>query len=386
MIREPETYLRSVKLVMREECIETLDYWCERGVDWEKGGLMTCLERDGTLWDARKPGWFQGRALFSFAKGYNDILKREQWLKACDNLYAFLTAHLYVPGDPHGKMYYMLDADGNGGAISPNLFSETFALMGIAEYYKATGRREALDRVRRIFDESLVFYYQNPKYLSTGAMSQEKEKCPLAWYMMLLCSVQTLRGCDPERERTYTDFLRQVCEDVFTYYYDPEIDMIVELEYDPPGHTCEVLWFMLAEGLYTKDQKLTAHMAKMVEGLFRISYDWKNGGIPMFKSYYGKPDRMEGWDIRRWWVEVELLLALMYAYAGTNNPEYLDWYRAAHEYVFARFPDREMGEWYGYLHADGTPITDLKGDEAKGPYHLPRCFIAIHNLLDAMGY
>lgn len=385
MIGDVQSYLQSVKGIMRCECIEVLDFWVQRGIDWEEGGIMTCLERDGTVWDTRKPGWFQGRSLFSFAKGYNDIRQEPKWLEACHNLYEFICRHLYIPGDPHGHMYYLLDKQGKGVKQAHNMFTETFAIMGMAEYYKATGNKEVLERVRRIYDESIQFYYRNPRFMSEGVLSAEKEKLSLGWYMMCLCSVQTLRGCDPEREEEYTRFLKEVCEDVYRFFYDPSIDLFVEVEYDPPGHTCEVLWFMLAEGLYQKDEKLVRHMATMTANMMEKCYDFEYGGIPLFKNFYGKPDRMEEWDIRRWWVEAELLLTLMYAYAGTKDEKYLEWYRMAHEYVFAHFPDRRYGEWFGYLRRDGTPILDLKGDEMKGPYHLPRCFIAIYNLLDAMG-
>lgn len=381
-----KTYLQSVKGVMYCECVEMLDYWVERAIDWDEGGIMTCLDRDGSLWNTVKPGWFQGRSLFSFAKGYNDIKKNPEWLRACHKLYDFICKHVYIPGDPHGHMYFMLDKQGNGFKSADDLFTETFALMGMAEYYKATGDEEVLQRVRRIYDESLQFYYRNPRFFEDGSLSIEKEKMPLSWCMMCLCSVQTMRGCDPEREAEYSGFLREVCEDVYRYYYNEKLNMIVELDYDPPGHTCEVLWFMLAEGLYQKDEKLVRHMAEMTALLMEKTYDFENGGLPLFKSFFDLPDRTEGWDIRRWWVQVELMLALIYSWAGTKDEKFLQWYRMVHEYVFAHFPDRMYGEWYGYIRQNGTPATDVKGDELKGPYHLPRCFIAIYNLLDTMGY
>ena len=33
---------------------------------------------------------------------------------------------------------------------------------------------------------------------------------------------------------------------------------------------------------------------------------------------------------------------------------------------------RVHGEWFGYLHRDGTVSTRLKGNLWKGPFHLPR--------------
>jgi N-acylglucosamine 2-epimerase len=35
-------------------------------------------------------------------------------------------------------------------------------------------------------------------------------------------------------------------------------------------------------------------------------------------------------------------------------------------------PDRKYGEWYGYLHRDGTVAQPAKGNLFKGPFHIPR--------------
>jgi hypothetical protein len=102
-------YLLSVKLCYRVEAIETLDFWCQHGIDWEKGGISTFVNRDGSRWGWEKSGWFQGRSLYSFAKGYNDIMQKPEWLEAAHSLYRFLIAHNPVPDDPHGKMLYWMD-------------------------------------------------------------------------------------------------------------------------------------------------------------------------------------------------------------------------------------------------------------------------------------
>ena len=33
---------------------------------------------------------------------------------------------------------------------------------------------------------------------------------------------------------------------------------------------------------------------------------------------------------------------------------------------------KEYGEWYGYLHRDGTVAQPAKGNLFKGPFHVPR--------------
>jgi len=47
-------------------------------------------------------------------------------------------------------------------------------------------------------------------------------------------------------------------------------------------------------------------------------------------------------------------------------------HRLVHDWSYAHFPDREHGEWYGYLHRDGRVSVPLKGNLWKSFFHHPR--------------
>ena len=54
------------------------------------------------------------------------------------------------------------------------------------------------------------------------------------------------------------------------------------------------------------------------------------------------------------------------------------------DYCKKYFTDDKNGEWYGYLHYDGTVANRLKGNIFKGPFHIPRMYI-IMALLEETG-
>jgi N-acylglucosamine 2-epimerase len=56
--------------------------------------------------------------------------------------------------------------------------------------------------------------------------------------------------------------------------------------------------------------------------------------------------------------------------------------RQACEWMYAHFPDEQFGEWYGYLHRDGTVAQPAKGNIFKGPFHIPRMLIKAPMLID----
>ena len=60
---------------------------------------------------------------------------------------------------------------------------------------------------------------------------------------------------------------------------------------------------------------------------------------------------------------------------STGNIKYLQMHRQAHDWAWAHLPDPEFGEWFGYLHRDGTVAQPAKGNIFKGPFHIPRMMV-----------
>ena len=54
------------------------------------------------------------------------------------------------------------------------------------------------------------------------------------------------------------------------------------------------------------------------------------------------------------------------------DAKWLNWHKKVREWTYRRMPDRKYGEWYGYLHRDGTVAQPAKGNLFKGPFHIPR--------------
>ena len=59
---------------------DILKFWLS-GIDKEDGGIITHLKRDGSFYSDEKSVWFQGRALWTFAKAYNFIEKKAEYLE-----------------------------------------------------------------------------------------------------------------------------------------------------------------------------------------------------------------------------------------------------------------------------------------------------------------
>ena len=81
----------------------------------------------------------------------------------------------------------------------------------------------------------------------------------------------------------------------------------------------------------------------------------------------------------------EAVIATLLAWKITGDKKYLAMHGQVHRWSFEHFADPEFGEWYGYLHRDGSPSSRAKGTLWKGPFHLPRMLWYCHRLLTPAG-
>ena len=111
-------------------------FWLEKSQDKEFGGYFTCLDRDGSVYDTDKFVWLQGREVWMFAKLYNEVEQRKEWLDAAIQGAEFLKAHGH---DGHLNWYFALDREGHALVEPYNIFSYTFAVIAFGQLAKATG-------------------------------------------------------------------------------------------------------------------------------------------------------------------------------------------------------------------------------------------------------
>lgn len=151
-----------------------------------------------------------------------------------------------------------------------------------------------------------------------------------------------------------------------------------------PGHSCESAWFLLAEFLATGDPRIRDRALQLLDWSLNMGWDSMCGGIFYFVDVKQRPCEQLEWDMKLWWVHNEALIATLLAYHITENQKYWNWFKKIHTFAFSNFPDRKFGEWYGYLHRDGSVSHTQKGSLWKGPFHLPRCLMLCEEILHSI--
>ena len=139
-----------------------------------------------------------------------------------------------------------------------------------------------------------------------------------------------------------------------------------------PGHAMECAWFIMQEGRLRGNDSYVNLGLQILEWMWARGWDSTHGGLLYFTDLRGLPVQEYWHDMKFWWPHCETIIATLLAWKLTGEARYAAMHQQVHDWSFAHFPDREHGEWFGYLHRDGSLSQPAKGNQFKGPFHLPR--------------
>ncbi|MGH9616664.1 MAG: AGE family epimerase/isomerase, partial [Acidobacteriaceae bacterium] len=134
-----------------------IPFWLNHGIDWEHGGVLSCMRDNGSLVSGDKYIWSQARSVWTFSALYNRVEKRPEFLELAENSIKFLLAH---GRDKDGKWVYHTDRQGHVIEGPTSIDSDAFVVYGFSEYYRAVRDErllaialESFDRIRRRIEE-----------------------------------------------------------------------------------------------------------------------------------------------------------------------------------------------------------------------------------------
>ena len=113
----------------------------------------------------------------------------------------------------------------------------------------------------------------------------------------------------------------------------------------------------------------------MLDWMWEWGWDREYGGLFYFRDAKGLPSHEYWHDMKFWWPHTEAMNATLRAWLLTGEHRQLERFEQVKAWSYAHFPDPEYGEWFGYLHRDGSLSCDLKGTMFKGPFHIPRVLL-----------
>lgn len=385
-----DNYLSQCKNAYKASLVEDiLPFWLKYGYDRINGGVYTCVDREGRLMDTTKSVWFQGRCAFVYAFAYNNIEKNPEYLEFSRSCIDFIENHCR---DVDGRMYFEVTAEGEPLRKRRYVFSECFAAIAMSEYALATGDRTYAEKALQLFKDILRFIdtpgILEPKYLPTLKAQGHSIT------MILINTAARIR--EVIKDPVLDEQIDKSIEAIKKYFVHPEYKALLEMvgpngevidtmagRVINPGHCIETAWFLLEEAKYRGwDPEIKALALQILDWSWDWGWDMEFGGIINFRDCKGFPPQDYSQDMKFWWPQTEAVIATLYAYEATGDERYLEMHRKVNDWMLAHLPDPEYGEWFGYLHRDGTVAQPAKGNLFKGPFHIPRMLIKSQMIID----
>ena len=353
-----------------------IPFWLRHAVD-DAGGLNTCIRDDGSIINRDKFLWSQWRAVWVYSKLYNQIERKQEWLDLAEHIYRF--AARYGWDDDFGGWRLQLAHDGRVLQGCESCYVDAFAIYGLTELSKASGREEPLDLARKTADNAL------------RRMALPHDRIPHAPYpippgarvhgipMIFGLIIWELgRLLDEPR---YQNAALAMSDDIFDNFVRPERNLLLERiaadnsEYPPPlgtavvpGHVIEDMWFQIHIARDTGNMRRIQEACRLLKRHIELAWDDVHGGLLLAVDADGENEvGWEFYDTKLWWPHTEAMYALLLAYEHTRDRDFLDWYDRVHQYSFEHFPVPEHGEWTQKLDRAGKPITNIVCLPGEGP-------------------
>ncbi len=378
---DKKNYLAGWAERYRSDLVENImPFWMEHGLDRVNGGVYTCLDRDGTLMDTTKSVWFQGRFGFIAAYAYNNVDKNPDWLAASKSCIDFIERHCF---DTDGHMFFTVTAEGGPVQKRRYVFSECFAIIAMAEYALASGDRSYADKALALFRRTRTML-TTPGFLPPKTTQGGFSHSITMMFFNVVVVLKKVIDAPDLNEQLATSLTL-----IEKYLLKPEYTTILESVDEQgnlidtiagrvinPGHCIETAWFLMEAAPLMDDPEHVRQLGiQILDWDFEWGWDKEYGGIINFRDCRGFPPQDYSQDMKFWWPQCETIIASLYAYKLTADERYLEMHRQASEWAYSHFPDVTHGEWYGYLHRDGTVAQPAKGNIFKGPFHVPRMMI-----------
>jgi mannobiose 2-epimerase len=373
-----------------------LPFWMGRVPDETHGGFLGQIDDDLTVDPAGpKGGVLNARILWTFAaafRRYGEAGYREM----ADRALSFLLTRFW--DEAHGGIYWMLDHLGRPLADRKQTYALAFGVYGLAEYYRATGCSEALDRTIQLY-HVIEAHATDPVHggyrearardwspLEDVRLSEKDRNSPKSMNThlhVMEAYTNLLRVWDGEDLR---DRLRALLEIHLERIVDPDsghLLLFFDEEWRPVdravsyGHDIEASWLLVEAAEALGNASLRSASADVAEKIARVTlaegFDRTHGGVFAEREDGGSLD-----DDKHWWMQAEAVVGFVGAWELTGDPAFLEAAEHTWRFVDRFLVDRTHGEWRWRVARDGSPIPGLPRVEPwKCPYHNSRAALEV---------
>lgn len=385
---------------MRQEMLEELEnnilpFWMTRMVDKAAGGFIGRISGTGEPDSAAPKGAIlNARILWTFSAAWR-LFGKCEYLETADRAKREIIDRFY--DREYGGVYWSLDASGNPLDTRKQIYALGFAIYGLAEYSRATGDPEALEYAVRLFNDIESHSFDAGKNGYLEAFTRE-------WG-----SIEDMRLSDKDINECKTMNTHLHIIEPYTALYrvwkDPRLedrlrnllDIFSGLILDPStahlrlffnedwksshnivsyGHDIEASWLLWETAGVIGDDDIKDRLGPLCIRIAEAASEGYIDGGGMIYEYDGDTGAVDA--DRHWWVQAETVVGYFNIWQMTGDRKALERAAGCWDFIRRHIVDRDGGEWFWSLKADGTAnVSDDKAGFWKCPYHNGRMCMEI---------
>lgn len=414
------------------ECLtqNILPFWLDKMQDNEHGGWYGRMDGHGTLHPQTEKGAIlNARILWSFSAASRVLAKeggryqdlRERCLQAAARTKDYFLRHFL--DREQGGVYWSVDYLGRPLDTKKQFYAIGFAIYGLSEYARATGDDEALQAALVLFEDVERHAWDSVhggyieactrdwQPISDMRLSDKDENYPKSQnthlhiiepYTNLLralkerstaaaaaavpaaCidaapAVPAAASMDTAAVAVVASAVRRLLSLFAERILNPathHLDLFFQMDWsrmsttESYGHDIECSWLLHEAALVLGDADVLHQLEPVVQ---QVAVASERGLLPNGAMIHesGDPDL-------HWWVQAEAVVGFLNIYQHFGDEAALTRALAAWQFIKDHLIDRERGEWYWSLRADGS--VNLDEDHAgfwKCPYHNSRMCLEI---------
>ena len=386
-----------------------MPFWARNAWDTEYGGFLTRLDRRGNrLDDSEKVLMMQVRMIHSLSASHRHGLRNRGYLELAGRGFDFVVQNMWDAAN--GGFYFSVGRDGSPKCTRKNTDFHGYAMTSFAEYYEASGRKEALDWAGRVFDLLLAkaadgdrgfvedfdgadWPALNSEQMNLGSQSKIKTIDMHTNVMEGMMYLARASGCPRHKKalQKIVDLIwaRGIHKEygcsvtVFDYDWNPLADAGGRMT-TSYGLNVEMAWIILesADVLGVPRETYRGAVLGLIDHALEFGFDDERGGLAAFGPLTGRVSDAielgEGRLLKSWWAQAELLNALILAFQFTEDRKYLDAFLKEFDWVHGYQIDHECGDWFQDTDWEsGRPQHTDKGREFKTSFHAGRALMRV---------
>jgi mannobiose 2-epimerase len=373
-----EQRLQQLKQEMRAE-LEDIIFWWWENMPPPTGIVLTSR----VLWTFSVAGRFAKNELCRKMadKAFHDIL------------------HIFFD-KVFGGVFWAVDEEGNAPDRKKQLYGQAFAIYGLSEYYRVSGKQNVLNLATHLFNRIEQYCYDE----TNGGYCEA-----LTWNWQPLEDMR-LSGKDENASKTmnthlhlleayaclYTvwkdDKLREkvihLLELFDTHFIDKEayhLRLFFDNEWNSMstlrsyGHDIEASWLLQQCAEMIDHDAYAQHFRELAVKITNAATEGldTDGGL----WYEADPAKPLFIKEKHWWCQAEAVVGFINACQLTLEEHYLDKAFATWEFIKKYIKDYAEGEWFWGVNEDYSVIPKEKAGFWKCPYHNARACMEVMSRL-----